>query len=120
MIEFPATTKRLAMRFMGALLIAAFVLSAISTMAQAHVGNDLGAPSHGLQPAADDGGHGQPDGGVDHHANTCCPVPCQWEASKPSEVAALVRLFDAPWPNTLGHTSDRIKIPPKRPPRAAV
>lgn len=119
MIEIRATAKRLAMRITGVLLIGAFVLSFVSMAAQASGGEDMGVPSHMLQLAADDGGHSQHDGDAGQHAMTGCPIPCQWEAAKVSQVSAPIWLFETPWPMTKGHASGLSKIPPKRPPRAA-
>lgn len=118
MIEFRAATRLLTMRITGVLLIAAFVLSFVSMAAQASSDEDMGVPSHVLQLAADDGSHGQHDGDAGQHAKTCCPIPCQWEATKVHQALALIWLFETPWPMTKGHASGLSKIPPKRPPRA--
>ncbi len=120
MIEFRTNTKRLALRFTRAVLIAAFALSAVSMMAESHAGQDLGMQSDDLMLITSSCGHDHSDGSVDRHVNSCCSMPCQWETSSTREIAAPNWFIDAPWLEMIGHLSTMTEIPPKRPPRAAV
>lgn len=113
MIDLRATPIRLAIRLTSAMLIVAFLVSAVAMIGQAHAGESSIAPSIDLQRELH-----STDGGIDKHVNTCCPVPCQWEAFKSRQAASLIWFVDMPWRGAVAHMSGLSKIPPKRPPRA--